>query len=219
EDRSLRAGDGGSLPPQRRKTSPDRGRAPANPPISLRKFEADITRPQHDQVRGHIVELEGLDVGERPRSLEAGNGGNSRMRSDIDEYAIARQHARSAVIEMHLERFRRDEVSVSHDQLGAGRLVIVQMRLDFALDHVALTLDDGRRVGGDGGGYHAEASTLARQMCDPGTPNFVLAGQTGDVWTRAADPATLDDGSSPSRLRHMPGQQLATLAAAKDQGI
>src|SRR5262249_13828264 len=54
------------------------------------------------------------------------------------------------------------EVSVSHDQLGAGRLVIVQMRLDFALDHVALTLDDGRHVGGDRAGYHAEASTLAR---------------------------------------------------------
>src|SRR5262249_56002234 len=127
--RLLRAGAVGPPLPRQREPGLDHGPGAAKPPISLRKFEADITRPQHDQVRRHIVELEGLDVGERPRSLEAGNGGNSRMRSDIDEYAIARQHARSAVIEMHLERFRRDEVSVSHDQLAAARLVIVQIRL------------------------------------------------------------------------------------------
>jgi hypothetical protein len=56
-------------------------------------------------------------------------------------------------------------------------------------------------------------------MYDLGAPNFVLAGQTGDVWTGAADPATLDDGSSTPRLRHMPRQQLAAFAAAKDQNV
>ena len=141
------------------------------------------------------------------------------MRSDIDEHAIAGQHARSAVIEMHLERFRCDKAAASHDQLGAGRLVIMQMRVDLALDHVALALDDRRHIGGDRAGHHAEPGTRARQMRDLGAPNFVLAGQTGDVWTGAADPATLDDGSSPPRLRHMPGQQLAALAAAKDQDV
>jgi hypothetical protein len=35
----------------------------------------------------------------------------------------------------------------------------------------------------------------------------------------AADPATLDNGSSLPRLRHMPGQQLAALTAAEDQDV
>src|SRR5262249_56213452 len=100
---------------------------------------------------------------------------------------------------------------------GGGRLGMVEMGGDLGLDHGGLALDDRRHVGGDSVGHHAEPGTRARQMCDLGAPNFVLAGQTGDVWTGAADPATLDDGNSPPRLRHMPSQQLAALAAAKNQ--
>src|SRR6266568_58553 len=92
---------------------------------------------------------------------------------------------------MHLERFRRHKAPVTHDQLGAGRLVIVQMRSDLAADHVALALNNAPHVGRDRTGHHTELRTVTRQMRDLRAPNLVLAGQTGDVGAGAADPATL----------------------------
>src|SRR5262245_50979221 len=90
---------------------------------------------------------------------------------------------------------------------------------DFALDHVALALANGPHIGGDVAGYDAEARALARQMPDPCAPNFVFAGEAGDVGARAADPLTLDYGRSPARLRHVPSQQLAALSAPEDQYV
>src|SRR5262249_35282639 len=101
------------------------------------------------------------------------------------------------------------------DQLGAGHLVVLQMQIDLAVDHLALALADRRHVGRDGAGYHAEVRALARQMRDPRAPNLVLAGQAGDVGAGAADPPALDDGSPPPRLRHVPSQCLAALSAAR----
>src|SRR5262249_15879674 len=129
------------------------------------------------------------------------------------------QHTGAAVVEINLECFWRHEASVAHDQLGASRLVIVQVRVDLALNHIALAFDDGRHVGGDWTGHHAEARALTRQVCDPGAPDLVLPRQAGDVWTRAGDPGALDDGGPPSRLRHVPSQQLAALAATEDQDV
>src|SRR6266446_6173639 len=116
---------------------------------------------------------------------------------------------------MHLERFRRHKAPVTHDQLRAGRLVIVQMRSDLAADHVALALNNARHVGRDGTGHHTELRTVTRQMRDPRAPNLVLAGQTGVVGAGAADPAALDDDGPPPRLRHIPTHQIAALAAAE----
>src|SRR5262249_35558224 len=87
--------------------------------------------------------------------------------------------------------------------------VILQMRRDFAVDHVALALANGSHVGGDVAGYDAEARAPAREMRDPGAPNFVFAGEAGDVGAGAADPLTLDHGGAPARLRHVPSQQPA----------
>ena len=82
---------------------------------------------------------------------------------------------------MHLQRSRRDKASISHDQLGPGHLVILQMRVDLALDHFALALDNGRHIGCDGAGHHAEVRAVTRQMRDLRIPNLVLAGQTGEL--------------------------------------
>jgi hypothetical protein len=93
------------------------------------------------------------------------------------------------------------------------------MEVDFAVDHVALAPANRRHVGGDLRGDDAESRALARQMRDPRAPNLVLRGQAGDVGAGAADPATLDHGSPPSRLRHVPSQQLAALSASKDEDL
>ncbi len=166
-----------------------------------------------------VIQLERLDVGERPRRLETGHGGNCRVRSDIDENALAGQHARSAVVEMHLARLRRHKAPVAHDQLGTRRLVVATMRVDLPLDHVAFAFDDNAHVNRDRAGHDAESCAMACEMRDLGAPDLVLARQAGDVGTGAADPATLDHGSPPSRFRHVPGQQLAALAAAQHQDV
>src|SRR5262249_35480983 len=98
-------------------------------------------------MRRQVIEFESLDMGEGPGSLETRHGGNCRTRPDVDEDLRAGEYARATVIEMLLERFRRHKAPVTHDQLRAGRLEIVQMRSDLAADHVALALDDARHVG------------------------------------------------------------------------
>jgi hypothetical protein len=45
--------------------------------------------------------------------------------SDIDENLIADQLARPAFIQTHLEGFRRDEITDSHDQFHAAKSVSV----------------------------------------------------------------------------------------------
>src|SRR5215831_6713140 len=61
---------------------------------------------------------------------------NCRMRSDAEENPIAGQHARPAVIETRLQRSRRHKAPGPHDQLGAGHLVVLQMQVDLAVDHL-----------------------------------------------------------------------------------
>src|SRR5262249_61117735 len=113
-------------------------------------------------------------------------------------------YARPAIIETHLERFRRHKAPVTHDQFGAGRLVIVQMRSDLAADHVALALNNGLHVGGHGTGHHTELRTVPRQMRDLRAPNLVLARQTGDVGAGSADPPTPSHATPPPHLPHPP---------------
>src|SRR5215469_879299 len=93
------------------------------------------------------------------------------------------------------------------------------MKVDFALDHVALALANLRHVGRDVAGHRPELRAMARQMPDLRAPNFVLGGQTGDVGAGAADPLTLDHRGSPPRLRQVPRQQLAALSAAEDEDV
>ena len=157
-------------------------------------------------MRRQIVELESLDMGQRPGGLEARNVGDCRVRSEVEENLVARQHPRAAVIQPHLERFRRHKAPAPHDQFGAACLVVLQMQGDLAVDHVALALANFRHVGRDGPGHRAELCCVMRQMRDPGAPNLILAGQAGDVGTGAADPPALDDGGPSPRSRHMPSQ-------------
>ena len=71
------------------------------------QLEADVAATEHDQMRRHIVELQSLDMGERPRRFEARNVRNGGVRSDVEENLLAREHTRPAVVEAHLERLRR----------------------------------------------------------------------------------------------------------------
>ncbi len=187
--------------------------------ISLRQFEACISAADHDQMRRQDVELESFDMGHRVSGLESRNVRNCCVRAHIQEHLGADKVARSSVIQAHFQRFRGDEAPGPHDQFGAARFVVVQVRRDLRFDHVALAPDNLRHVDLDRAGHRAELPAIARHMRDLGAVNFILAGQTGDVGAGAADPPALDDCGPPSRSRHVPGGELAAAAAAKDQNV
>ena len=65
----------------------------------------------------------------------------------------------------------------------------------------------------------AEPRGVVQQVSDFRAPDFVLAGQTVDVRAGAADPFPFHDGGAPPRPGHVPGQEPAACAAAKDEGL
>ena len=174
--------------------------------VRLGQFETNIAAPEHDQMCWQVVQLQRLDMCERSGRLEAGDARNYRVRSDVDEHLVARQHAGPAVIQAHLECARGHEPPGSHDQVGAARLVVLQMVGNLGVDHVALALANRRHVDRDVTGHRTELRSVAHQMRDLRAPDLVLAGHAGDVGTGAADPPALHDGSPSARSRQMPGQ-------------
>src|SRR6516225_5777110 len=191
-------------------------RATSRPPLG--HFETDIATAEHDQMRRQVVELQRLDMGERPGGIEAGNARNCCVGADVEENLVTRQHTCAAVIEAYLERLRRHKAPGPHDQLAAGCLVEINMPRNPGLDHIALTLADPCHVGRDRtADYRAETGGVTRQMRDPRAPNLVLAGEAGDIATGAPDPLPLDHGRPSPRSRQMPSHLLAALATAKDQ--
>jgi hypothetical protein len=62
-----------------------------------------------------------------------------------------------------------------------------------------------------------ELSSVAHQIRDLRAPNLILTGQAVDIGTGAPDIPALHDGSRSPGSRHLPIQELATLAAAEDQ--
>src|SRR5258708_12883964 len=97
-----------------------------------------------------VVELQSLNMCERSGGLEAGNARNCRVRSNVEENLVARQLACPAVIQAHLERFGCHKTPSPHDQFGAARLVLLEMEINFAVNHVALALANLCHVGPDG---------------------------------------------------------------------
>ena len=170
-------------------------------------------------MRGQDVEIQRFDMGHRVDGFEARNVGDGRMRSHIDENLGPGQRARPAVIQAHLEGFRPQEAPRSHDQFGAAFLVVLQMRRDEPVDHVALALAHLRHVDLDRAGHHAELGAVARVMRDFGAVDFVLARQARDIGTAAADPLALDDRDPAAQAAVVPGGELAPAAAAEDKNV
>ncbi len=139
------------------------------------------------------------------------------MRSYVEEHPISRQHSRTPIIQEHLKRLRSHEATRPHDQLGAAGRVALPVHGDQPVDHVALALSHTGHVDHGGARQHPELFRMLHQRGDLRAPDLVLARETVDVRTGAADPSSLHDGGAVSRLRHVPGQILATLSTAEDQ--
>src|SRR5262245_10892061 len=172
--------------------------------ISLSEFEADVPASEHNQMWRQIVEFQRFNICEGPGGLEARNGRNGRARSDVEEHLVAYEHARPAVIQVHLKSFRCHEAPSSHDQFGATRLVVLQVGGNLALDHVALALANLLHVDGDRTSHRAKIVSVSHKMSDLRAPDLILARHTVDVGTGATDILALDNGSSVCRTGHMP---------------
>src|SRR6266508_3914444 len=106
-----------------------------------------------------------------------------------------------------------------HDQLGATRLVAVEVHGDQAIDHVALALPHARHIDRGGIRHDPELCRVVYQVGDFRAPDLVLAGEAVDIRAGAADPAAFHHGRPAPGVRHVPGQILAALATAKDEDI
>jgi len=131
------------------------------------------------------------------------------VRPEIENDAIPGQHARTAVVQIHLDGLGRSEATDTHDQLGAARLVGVEVHGDRAIDHVTFARQHSLHVGGDGTRHHSEPICVVNQIGDFCAPDLVLAGKTVGVRAGAADQFALDDGGVTPRLGHLPSQQFA----------
>ena len=99
EDPLRLSGDVGILTAHQLRPGLDDRHPVAEATVGVPHFEADIAAAEHDQMRGEVIELERLDMGERPGRLEAGNARNCRMRPPMaspDCRATARRACRGA---------------------------------------------------------------------------------------------------------------------------
>src|SRR5262245_30150968 len=103
--------------------------------IRLCQFQANVSAAEHDQVRGHAVKLERHDVGERPGVSEPSDGRDYCARSCVEKYTLAPKYSSSADPQTHLQRFRRHEPPISHDQFGAALPVEILMQGDERIHH------------------------------------------------------------------------------------
>ena len=193
--------------------------AAAEAAIRLRQFQPDIAAAEHDQMCRQMVELEGLDVGERPGRLEACNVRNGCMCANIDEHLLAGQHARTAIVEADLKGFRCGKAPRAHDQFGAAGLVVAQVNVHEVFHHGAFALADRDHVDRDGAELHAEVGGMAEQMRDLGGPDLILAGKARDVRAGTADPAAFHHGGAEPGFGQVPRKEFAAGATAEDQDV
>ena len=113
--------DIGILPAHELRAGLDHRHAAAESAVGLGHFEADIAAAEHDQMRGHVVEFEHLDVRERPGVRQAGMFGIVACVPTLRKTRSPDSTRVPPSFEAHLQRFRRDEPPAPHDQLGAAR--------------------------------------------------------------------------------------------------
>src|SRR5258708_19616629 len=76
-------------------------------------------------------------MGERSRSIEAGNARKGSVGSEVEEDLVRQQHTRPSVIQGHLKCFQRHKTPAPHDQFGAAHFVVLQMPPNLTFNHLA----------------------------------------------------------------------------------
>ena len=109
----------------------------------LRQLEAHVAAAQDDQVLRELVQLQGLDVGQRARLREAGGVVDPGTRPGVDDDGLAAERPGPARVERDLDGLRRDEAPVAHDELRAALPVLLEVHRDQPVHHLPLAVADG----------------------------------------------------------------------------
>src|SRR5262249_44266748 len=117
-----------------------------------------------DQVLWQIIELQSLDVSQRLSRLQTRDVRNCSVCSDIKEDFVASQHTGPSVVQDDFEGFGRYETTAAHDQFSATRLVLLQVRRNLTLYHLAFAPTDRCHIDRDGPGHHSLLSAVTRKM-------------------------------------------------------
>ena len=78
-------------------------------------------------------------------------------------------------------------MSIAADQFGSGRFEAIEMKLNFALDHLSLAVENPFHVCGYWTRLDAVLGAVPRKPIRLCAPDHVLAGQARNVRTRSAN--------------------------------
>lgn len=199
-----RVGDVRVLAAEELRPTLDDGDAAAEAPIGLRELQPDIPAAEDNQVLGHAIELQHLDVRDR-RAGEAGKRRDERAGPQVEEDAVARQQAGTAIVETHLDRLGGDEAPFAQEQLDAGLAIALQVEGDLRLHHLALACEHVGHVHAGAGhvpvptrGRLRQPARKARGGADHGREQ-VGERTVPSAPSLAATPATIRRDANPGR--------------------
>ena len=92
-------------------------------------------------------------MSQRLSRLQTRDVRNCSVCSDIKEDFVACQHACPSAVQDDFEGFGRYEAPAAHDQFSTALLVLLQVRRNLTLHHLALAPTNRCHIDGDGPGH------------------------------------------------------------------
>src|SRR5713226_118514 len=136
------------------------------------------------------------------------------MCTNVNDHIGSPELASCSIRECNLQRFRADELSGAEEQFSPGFLVVLQVHVVPARDHLAFTFANRAHIDDEVSVDDAEFAASPEVRGDLRAVNEVLAGQTSDVRARATDVFALDDRYTLPLRGKSPGGHRPSRAAA-----
>src|ERR1700721_4196714 len=103
--------------------------------------------------------------------------------------------------------------------MGSGRFEAIEMKLNFALDHLSLTVENPFHVRGYWTRLDAVLGAVPRKPVRLCAADHVLAGQARNVRARSANAFPLHNSRAVTSLGLVPCHVLARLATADNKDL
>ena len=152
----------------------------AEPLERLREFHADVAPAEHDQMLGDVVELKRFDVRQRRRSGKAGDVGQGRARSEVEEDPLGFDPS-GPFRYLHLDDSRTGEAPFAKDELEVVGAEALAVDLDHPIHQVALALAHDLHVRGDRRDLQTIVAPVPSAVHDLCAVDDVFARKAGDV--------------------------------------
>jgi hypothetical protein len=144
-------------------------------------IQAHVPGSKNDQVLGHDIEFERLDVSQWMCFRQSGDIFNGRVSPCADHDILAAQQPSCSIRHRRLNCFRSNKPPRGHDQFRTALLVESEVRIHKPLNHLAFPFSYGRHIHSKAVDTDPEPLTATNIVCELRRMNDVLAGQTCDV--------------------------------------